>query len=248
MASKQRQLERWKNLQTQPIVTELKCSICDYSDSINKFKIYRAKDIFNAGELIRYQCPNCETIFGDLRFLGLPLAEIQQDYEDLYSYYKEGDTTNYILFVLQNIKFLNKNGKHLDFACGKWNKLIPTLRAKGYNIIGYDKYVTGEKYILNKLDPSAKFDVIYNNNYIEHLINPIDDIREMVDLLNIGGHIVFITQCFEYCIEFSHYHTFFFNDKSLKIIADKLGLTPVYSNKFKFPDGQWTIAKVFRKN
>ena len=46
-------------------------SECDYCDNIKKYKNLIAKDNFGAGLLIRYKCPNCEVIFGDLRFLNL---------------------------------------------------------------------------------------------------------------------------------------------------------------------------------
>jgi hypothetical protein len=247
MASKERQIIRWNNIQ-QPDINLLKCYICDYENTVNNYNKLEANDIFNAGKLIRYKCPNCDVIFGDLRFLNMPLDEIKNDYEDLYSYYKEGDTTKYILEVLENMFFINDMQlKYLDYACGKWNYVVPTLKNKGYDIIGYDKYVSNNSYIVNDIGNST-FDVIFNCNYIEHLINPIEDIRDMISHLNNGGYIVFITQCFEYTIEFTHYHTFFFNDKSLKIIAEKLGLTLIYSNKFYFSDGEWTIAKVFKKN
>lgn len=247
MSSKERQLARWNNLQ-QPNINLLKCYICDYENSISTYNIYEANDLFNAGKLIRYKCPNCDVIFGDLRFLNLSPDEIKNDYEDLYSYYKEGDTTKYILGVLEDMPFFkDKQLKYLDYACGKWNSIVPTLKSQGYNIVGYDKYVSNDSYITNNIQ-NTMFDVIYNSNYIEHLIDPIKDIHEMISHLNKNGYIVFITQCFEYTIEFTHYHTFFFTDKSLKIIADKLDMTLIYSNKFHFNDGMWTIAKVFKKN
>ena len=247
MSSKERQIIRWKNLQ-QPTINLLQCYICKYENTINSYNKFEADDIFNAGKLIRYQCPNCDVIFGDLRFLNLPLDEINNDYEDLYSYYKEGDTTQYILEVLENIPSIkDKRLKYLDYACGKWNSVIPILKSQGYDIIGYDKYVSNDSYITDNIQ-NQKFDVIYNCNYIEHLINPIEDIRAISSHLNKNGYIVFITQCFEYTIEFTHYHTFFFTDKSLKIIADICDMTLIYSNKFYFKDGEWTIAKVFKKN
>lgn len=245
-ASKERQLIRWSNIKSyEPKM--LKCYICDYNSDISNYSKYTASDIFNAGTLIRYKCPNCLTIFGDLRFLNLPLDEIQKDYEDVYSYYKEGDTTKYILEVLNSLDICkDKTKKYLDFACGKWNSIIPHLRNNGYNIIGYDKYISSNEYIVNTIDD--KFDIIYNCNYIEHFINPMSNMSEIVSLLNDNGYIIFITQCFEYCIEFTHYHTFFFSDKALNIIAAKLNLLFIYSNKINFADGEWTIVKVFKRN
>lgn len=244
-----RQIIRWSNIKRQDIDT-LKCYICDYENNVNEYKIYKAYDNFNAGELIRYQCPNCDVIFGDLRFLNLSKDEIEKDYQDVYSYLKEGDTTSYILTAFDKIDILkNKNLKYLDYACGEWNNAIEKLSQDGYNIKGYDKYVTGKKYILNNLDKTTKFDVIYNNNYAEHLINPLEDISSMLSFLEPNGYLIFITPCFDYCVEYTHYHTFYFSDKSLQIIADKLNVSFIKSYKFYLPNDNenYTIVKIFQK-
>lgn len=244
---KKRQINRWKNI-TQPNPQNLTCAICGNNDKTSDYKTFEADDIFNAGKLIRYECPSCKTIFGDLRFLQMPISEINKDYEDLYSYYNEGDTTNYILTVLEDLDCCkDKSLKYLDYACGRWNKVIPELRNRDYDIIGYDKYIIGGGDTTNDLG-DRKFDVIYNCNFIEHLINPIEDIQEITKHLKPGGYLIFITSCFEYCIDFTHYHTFYFNDTSLAHIGNMLNLTMTFSKKFTFADGQFTIAKVFQLN
>ena len=68
--SKQNLINRWSKL-SQIHPRFLKCPICDYHENIQTFKIYKSNDIFYGGELIRYECPNCNLIFGDLRFLNL---------------------------------------------------------------------------------------------------------------------------------------------------------------------------------
>jgi len=245
--SRERQQERWSLLK-QPTISILTCYVCDFSDHISEYTVFKSDDMFQAGELIRYKCPICETIFGDLRFLTLSRDEINKDYEDVYSYYSEGDTSPYILEVLRDQPVCtNKNATYLDYACGKWNNVIPTLRSEGYDIIGYDKFVSGNEYTTNML-PDTRFDIVYNCNYIEHIINPYEDLHEIVSLVKKGGYIIFITACFEYCIAFTHYHTFFFNDKSLEYISKNLGITLVSSKKYHFADGQSTIAKVFKKD
>ena len=242
-----RQKIRWKNIK-QPNPQYLFCTICGNNDKLANYKIFEADDIFNAGKLIRYECPSCKTIFGDLRFLQMPISEINKDYEDLYSYFSEGDTTSYILTVLENLDcFKDKSLKYLDYACGRWNKVIPELRNRDYDIIGYDKYVSEGGYTTNNLG-DLKFDVIYNCNFIEHLINPLQDIQEIIKHLKPGGYLIFISPCFEYCYDFTHYHTFYFNDTSLAHIGNKLNLKMTFSKKFTFPDEQFTISKVFQLN
>lgn len=245
--SKERLIERWKNLK-QPIINELTCYVCNYKNNIDIFNVLKTNDIFEAGELIRYECPECNLIFGDLRFLNLSNEEIENDYIDAYSYYSEGNTKNYILDALNSLDlFKDKNKSYLDYACGKKNTTIEMLFDKGYNIYGYDKYVEcNSKFFINNIT-NMKFDVIYCNNYIEHLIKPYEDLLKMVEHINKGGYLILISSCFEYVIEYTHYHTFFFSDKSLNILAEKLDLEFIDSKKIYFSDGEFTIIKVFKK-
>jgi len=246
--SKERLLQRWKNLK-QPNVNELTCYVCYYKNNINNFKVFKAIDMFEAGELIRYECPECNVIFGDLRFLNLSREEISNDYIDLYSYYSEGDTTNYILDTLATLDvFKDLSKSYLDYACGKWNNAVKILKDRGYNIHGYDKYVESNNELFINDITNMKFDIVYNNNYIEHVINPYEDLLKIVECINKQGYLILISPCFEYTIEYTHYHTFFFSDKSLNILSKKLGLELIDSKKIFFQDNQFTIVKVFKKH
>jgi 2-polyprenyl-3-methyl-5-hydroxy-6-metoxy-1,4-benzoquinol methylase len=44
-----------------------------------------------------------------------------------------------------------------------------------------------EKQLLNQ-----KFDIIYSNNFIEHIIDPLNDIKYLLDLLEKNGILIFI--------------------------------------------------------
>ena len=244
--SKSRLINRWSNFK-QPCLTELKCYICDYSNTLDQFKEYKSNDVFEAGELIRYQCPQCDVIFGDMRFLLLDKSIIEDDYTDLYSYYSEGNTTKYILEVLESLEIYgDKSKSYLDYACGKWNTAVDNLKIKGYNSTGYDKYVGDGKIILNDIT-DLKFDVIFSCNFIEHLINPIEDIIDILEHINNDGYLIFITSCFEYCIDFTHYHTFFFVGRSLEFLCKRLNLRIVESKKIVFDDGEFTTVNVLKR-
>ena len=109
IASKERQIQRWK---TMPYLCpiNLSCIICEHTDLNDNFQKLCSDDLFCAGKLIRHKCPNCGLIFGDLRFLNLTENLINNDHEDLYSYYVEGNTVPYILDNLNSIDlFKNKN-------------------------------------------------------------------------------------------------------------------------------------------
>lgn len=227
MASKERQIERWNKIQ-HPSPINLTCVICEYSDLNKNFKKLYCNDIFNAGTLIRHKCPNCGLIFGDLRFLSLSEEEINNDYEDVYSYFVEANCVPGILYNLNSLDiFKNKNLSYLDYACGI-GSMIPVLKNLGYNIYGYDKHVKSQN-VLNNID-NMKFDVIYANNFIEHVINPIADIQNILLHLNDNGYIIMMSDCFdEYKIEFTHYHLYFYTGDSLNILCDKLNLDIIES-------------------
>lgn len=227
MSSKERQIERWAKIQ-HPYPINLTCVICELTDSYDNFKKLRSNDIFNAGTLIRHQCPNCGLIFGDLRFLSLSEQEIQDDYDDTYSYFTEGNTDNHIMNNIYSLHlFKNKQLSYLDYACGV-GKLIPALKNLGYNICGYDKYVKNDN-VLNNIE-DMKFDVIYANNFIEHITNPIEDINQILIHLNDDGHLIIMSDCLdEYINEFTHFHVYFYTGNSFNILCDKLNLNIIES-------------------
>jgi len=227
--SKERLIKRWIELNKQPDIKILECNICGYKDDIDKFIKYKSQDIFYAGELIRYKCNNCDVIFGDLRFLNLSREEIGNDYIDLYSYHNEGDTSVYILKIFE---ILIKEGhiiekdKGIDYACGKSDKHLEIINQRGYEIYGYDKYVdNNSKYYKGREIEKIKdeYDYVFTNNYIEHIIE-VDDLKEIIKLVKKGGKIIFSTACFEYNIEYTHYHTYFFIGRSIEYLEKKLGI------------------------
>jgi SAM-dependent methyltransferase len=222
MASKERQIERWGKLQ-QPCPIDLTCVICEYTGLNNNFQKLYSDDMFNAGTLLRHKCPNCDLVFGDLRFLNLSEKEIDDDHDDLYSYYSEGDTVPFILNNLNSLEiFKNKGLSYLDYACGI-GSMIPILKNMDYNIYGYDKHVKNSN-VLNNID-NQKFDVIYSNNFIEHVTDPMTEIQKILVHLNDNGYLIMMSDCFdEYKIEYTHYHLYFYTGNSFNILCDRLNL------------------------
>jgi SAM-dependent methyltransferase len=234
-------IERWKNFK-QPKITELKCLVCDLECNIENFRKYYANDIFHAGQLIRYQCPNCDVIFGDLRFLRMNAKEISDDYSDVYSFFKEGEGSIQTLNILNYLDF-GKNKTYLDYACGNNDTTINLLTKNNYNIYAYDAYVEINHHRFIKNITNVKFDIVYSKNFIEHVINPYEDLQKLIDLLNDDGKLVLIAACWDYCAEFTHYHTFYFLGRSVNYLCNKLNITLL--NTFKIDN---TIIKIFQKN
>jgi SAM-dependent methyltransferase len=104
--------------------------------------------------------------------------------------------------------------------------MIPILKNMGYNITGFDKYMKHEN-VINNLE-NLKFDIIYCNNLIEHLLNPIEDIKEILKNLKKNGYLIFMSDCLdEYTIEYTHFHTFYYTGNSLNLLIEKLNLTKI---------------------
>ena len=91
-----------------------------------------------------------------------------------------------------------------------------------------DKYVKNDN-VLNNID-GMKFDVIYANNFIEHITHPIEDIQLILNHLNDDGHLIMMSDCIdEYMIEFTHFHVYFYTGNSFHVLCDKLNLDIIES-------------------
>ena len=69
------------------------CPLCGFISAANTLKQFNSNCIFGGGLLLRYQCPNCDLIFGPKKMLDLTPAELSSDYEWHYRVYDEGDST-----------------------------------------------------------------------------------------------------------------------------------------------------------
>ena len=79
------------------------------------------------------------------------------------------------------------------------------------------------------------FDGIFSNNVLEHLANPIEEIKLMRKLLKPEGILLHATPCFEYLYEFTRFHLFFFLGRSREVLAEKTGM----KLERYFSDGQF---------
>ena len=205
------------------------CPICKKSKRREDYTILISECAFLGGKLERYQCPDCDVIFGPLKMLNLDKASLDLEYRFLYRFYSEGDTTE---FEKRTFFELNpqKNGKYLNFGCGKWSRCIDNLRSEGWNVYGYEPYVKGSsQYIINNIETlnKMKFDGIFSNNLIEHLQDPILEIKQILNFSLPGGIIAHSTSCFEYSYEHSRFHLFFFTGRSFNYILNSLNLIQV---------------------
>ena len=206
---------------------ELTCDICGASHKRKDYETKVSVCIFNGGKLVRYVCPDCGVVFGPTKFCNLKQQEQDEDYIIHYFGFNEGDSIEKELkaFFLLNP---NKDGLYLDYGCGRWSHTVETLREQGYQVFGYEPYAADSEnpYIIT--DPlvlqGMRFDGIFSNDLLEHLIDPIADMKSMKTLLkDPRAKISHSTTCYAYAYEFTRFHTHFFTGKSNEVLAEKSG-------------------------
>jgi len=236
--SKENQIERWKlkPFSSLNIPSNLTCPLCQKTNNIETFKRFESYDLFQMDKIVRFQCAECDLIFGDLRVLSLSQDELIQDYKDTYSYFNEGTTDIWFINLFTDILKFPKNKKILDYGSGSTLKYHNVLNNQGFNIDVYDKFLFS--YNLEK----NYYDIVFSHNVIEHLINPVDDVNEMLNYLKHDGILVISSPCWNYCYEFTHFHTFFFVNRSVEILISKLNL--LLLDNIETND---TIIKIFKR-
>lgn len=207
---------------------QITCRICDYTNNVNNFKKLLSHCIFEGGKLERYVCPQCGLIFGPLKFLYLDETSIASEYKSLYEIYSEADTTEYEIKTFMSLN-PQKDGVYLNYGSGAWSNSISFLRGQGWNVLGYEPYVSpNNDYTIN--DKTAlntmKFDGIFSHNLIEHLPYPLQFFQLMKSLLRDNScRMAHSTSCYDYAFEFTRFHMHFYTGKSIDYLCNKVGLT-----------------------
>lgn len=207
----------------------VKCIICNYESTRGSYGVKTTECIFNGGQLERYVCPSCGAIFGPTKFYNLSQEEKNEDYRIHYLVFDEVDYTNKeerAFFMLEP----DKKKTYLNYGCGKWSSTIQKLRNMGYQIYGYEPYALKDEknpYLITdkEIISRMKFDGIFTNDVIEHLINPIEDFLFMKSLLKLpDSKMSHSTSCYIYKHEFTRFHTCFFTGESNKVLCERSGL------------------------
>lgn len=206
----------------------LTCKICGETHKRKEYKTKETDCIFNGGHLVRYVCPRCGAIFGPSKFVDQGQKGIDEDYWVHYLGFSEGDSTGKEMRAFHMLK-PKKDKVYLNYGCGGWSHSLQTLREKGYNVYGYEPYAANidNPYIFTDKEQLSKirFDGIYSNDVIEHLIDPVEELKFMGSLLLADeGKMSHSTTCYIYKNEYTRFHTFFFVKNSIQILAERAGL------------------------
>lgn len=217
---------------------QITCRLCSYSAQRGTFERKITECIFGGGKLERYVCPKCGAIFGPTKFTDKSQEELDDDYTVNYAGYHEGNVT---YKEIRAFEMLNpeKEKVYLNYGCGRWSDTILQLRDEGYLIYGYEPYAwdLNNPYIITNKEQLShmRFDGIFSNDLLEHLEDPVEELKFMKILLRTPeSKMSHCTGCYDYHFEFTRFHSFFFTGDSLQLICQKAGLKIIdFVNQFE---------------
>lgn len=206
-----------------------RCPLCEHEAFEESFTIFRAQCLFGGGDLIRFECPSCDLIFGADKIFRLTDSELSQEYEWHYRVYSEGDSTAQEIRAFYALN-PSKDGVYLNYGAGAWSKTMAILRADGWNVYAYEPYASAHSGAAHVISDKAilgtmKFDGLFSNNLLEHLRQPAEELVFMKRLLKPGAAMSHATPCFAYLYEYTRFHLFFYLGRSRQVLARKAGLS-----------------------
>ncbi|WP_312447536.1 class I SAM-dependent methyltransferase [Lacrimispora sp.] len=207
------------------------CAICNGTINTKSSKKKVTACIFGGGKLIRYACPHCGAIVGPLKMLKLTQEELDEDYRQHYSVFQEGDTTEYEINTFRMLE-PQKDRCYLNYGCGgEWSRSIQVLREEGYDVWGYEPFAqsSGSEFIITDAEElkGHQYDGIFSNNLLEHLANPVEELKFMKSLLrDSDSNMAHSTPCYEYRYAYTRFHLCFLVGKSADIMFRNAGLAP----------------------
>jgi len=188
-----------------------------------------------------WRCPECATLHG--------LDEV--DYHDIYRGYalEKRRLDVFARGTLGNLtRRLTRSGMRrehsiLDYGCGN-GLYVDYLKSRGFiHVVGYDPFVPGFETLPRERD---QYDVVVNNDTIEHCDDVRAVIQHCVDVLKPGGLLylgtadsepVAIDDLEPHLMRLHQpFHRVIFTEGSLHRLADEFGLTVERSYRRSYQD------------
>jgi SAM-dependent methyltransferase len=201
------------------------CTLCGHAATRDGYRIEEAECQFAGGRLERYQCPDCDLVFGPLKMLDLTGPMLAADYRLLYETYREGDSTARELRAFRSTE-PTRGELILNWGCGARSESVDMLRADGWDAWGFEPSVgSTSPFVAGHLaEISATFDRLFSNNVIEHFRDPVSEFREMASHLRSGALMTHATPCYEMKCADTRFHTAFYLGRSVEVLASRTGL------------------------
>lgn len=195
----------------------IKCLLCSSENHEfffkDKFRAYR-------------RCNVCSIIFVPKEFHVSKKSE-KARYEE---HNNNADDPGYRQFLERITKPIKerfaKGAKGLDFGCGTTTLLADILEDDGFEMEVFDPFYKKDQSVLDK-----RYDFIVSTEVIEHLNNPLQEIKMLRSMSNKNGLIAIMTQPFDDSIDFKtwHYkndrtHIGFYSIETFDWLANELGV------------------------
>lgn len=202
-----------------------------------------------------YECSSCHFLFQNKHSENEAIYKKMDWQKEDPGFVKRNEMIKKI--IKENIK--DKNKTILDYGCGKGN-LVDSLKNDNYEVYGFDPFMLEEDKTRNiykekEKIPLKNFDYLVAVETIEHLNNPINDLRNILKLLKDNGTFIFTTQIYNPKIHnekwqyLSLAHMSIYSLKSLEILAKKFKFTKRIPIKEQFyPHNEYLIGQIWNNN
>ena len=179
-------------------------------------------------DIMYHRCVSCGFIFLDESAIVDRVLE-KKHYEKHNNSFKcIGYVKMFDEFIFKSISPLLSTLKTvLDFGCGHTPVLAELLKRKGLEVDYYDFY-----FFPNEMYKNKQYDLITSTEVFEHLKEPKEVLKTLVNSLNDNGYIILMTQFppsddeefLKWWYRRDITHISFFTPKSFEIMAEEMGL------------------------
>lgn len=158
--------------------------------------------------------------------LEAPDALLRADYTLLYEDYSEAGGTESELRAFRSLRPV-PGGAYLDWGCGRWSRTIRLVRDEGYDAWGFAPsappangggFVVGDRAAV-----TGRFDGLFSNNVIEHMLRPVEEFRFFHGILKPRARMAHALPCYRYAYPFTRFHTLFLTGDSPAVLAERGG-------------------------
>lgn len=182
-----------------------------------------------------HRCPVCDFISKESSQILTP----EEEFAEYNLHQNSLDDSGFVAYFkrfIDNaiIPFVSPNPKGLDFGSGPSPVLAEILK-RDYH---FDMDIYDLFYAPEKLYSGQTYDLVTSTEVVEHLMDPLEYFKLFHTLLNPDGLLSIMTQFHPQTDQdflSSHYvrdmtHISFFSLKTMEVVAEKVGLTIVYTD------------------
>lgn len=194
-------------------------------------------------------CKNCDIIHANPIPSGKQLDKLYG--QDYYVFNNDREKKDILIAKqhLHNLLKYKKKGSLLDVGCAK-GYFLNEARKKGFDVQGIEISESARNFgvdnfklqiysgTLDGFQSKNKFDIITMYDLIEHLPNPLVNLKKVSSLLKDDGLLIVETPNFDsvyrqlspftrYWSGYNQFYIIFFNSRSISYIMKKVGLKPL---------------------